>query len=141
MTEEKEPCDQHPPVHLLPEVLQSWWAVWEIFLCQTAEALTILQKVTHELLPVVHVKVAVALQGAAELATRCHDALHTLHELVTHLGQLGHGLHVGLREHQGGIAAAGIDSGKQCWVFPDRLLPDSWGRGCAGQDAGPARRF
>lgn len=97
----------NPPVHLLPEVLQSWWALWEAFLCKShfflaAETSTVLQKVAHELLPVVHVKVAVALQGAAELAARCHGALHSLHEEVTHLGQLSHGFHVSLGEREGG---------------------------------------
>lgn len=107
--------ESNPPVDLLPEVLQSWRALWEAFLCKSqfflaAESSTIQQKVTHELLPVVHVKVAVALQGAAELAARCHDALHSLHEEVAHLGQLGHGFHVSLREHTGVIAKARIKS-------------------------------
>lgn len=106
--------ESNPPVHLLPEVLQSWRALREAFLCKSlhilaAETSAILQKVTHELLPVVHVEVAVVLQGAAELAAGCHDALHSLHEEVTHLGQLGHGLHVDLREREGVIAAAGIN--------------------------------
>lgn len=106
--------ESNPPVHLLPEVLQSWRALREAFLCKSlhvlaAETSAILQKVTHELLPVVHIEVAVALQGAAELAAGCHDALHSLHEEVTHLGQLGHGLHVDLREREGVIAAAGIN--------------------------------
>lgn len=105
--------ESNQPVHLLPEVLQSWWALWEAFLCKSrfflaAESSPILQKVTHELLPVVHVEVAVALEGAAELAARCHDAPHSLHEELTHLGQLGHGFHVSLREHEGVIAKAAI---------------------------------
>lgn len=81
----------NPPVHLLPEVLQSWRTPrCESHFSSAAETSARVQKVTHELLPVIQVKVAVALQRAAKLAARCHDAVHSLHEKVTHLCQLRH---------------------------------------------------
>lgn len=112
----------NPPVHMLLEVLQTWWAPLcksHFFLAAITSA--IVQKVTHELFPVIHVKVAVALQGTAKLAARFRDGLHSLHEEVTHLGQLCHWFYVSLREHEGGIVEACNRPLKQqrgCSLYP-----------------------
>lgn len=92
----------NPPVHLLPKVVQSRRALWDavisinlhLLACQN---MAIQEELTHELFPVIHVQVAVALQRVAELAARCHDALHAIHEEVAHVCQVGHVLHVSLR--------------------------------------------
>lgn len=98
------PFDLYPPVHLLPKVIQSWRALGDTVVSVTlcllaAENVTVQQELTHELLPVVHIKVAVALQRVAKLAARCHDALHSFHEQMAHVRQISHVLHVSLRGH------------------------------------------
>lgn len=57
------------------------------------------QEVVHELLPVFHIQVAVALQGAPKLAAHGHDLLHTSHQELAHGSKIGHVLHVGLCGH------------------------------------------
>ncbi|TNN81596.1 hypothetical protein EYF80_008042 [Liparis tanakae] len=82
------------------ELLQAWWVLWDAFLSVNLVAgdhVAVQKEVAYELLPVVHIQVAVTLQRVAKLAARCHDALQALHQEMTHVGQVNHVLHVSLR--------------------------------------------
>lgn len=93
--------EHYPPVYLLPKVVQCWRALWDSIVTinlhlLAGENVAIQEELTHELLPVVYIQVAVALQRVTKLTACCHDDLHTLHEEVTHVCQVSHVLHVSL---------------------------------------------
>lgn len=90
------------PLHLLFKEVQCWGALRDAVISRhlhllAGQDVAVQEELTHELPPVIHVQVAVVTQGLVEPAARRHDVLHTLHEKMTHVCQVGHVLHVGLR--------------------------------------------
>lgn len=90
------------PVHLLSKIVQSRWILWNSTVSinlhlLAGEDVAVHKELTHELLPIIYIQVAVALERVAKRAALCHGGLHASHEEMTHFCELSHVLHISLR--------------------------------------------
>lgn len=78
-------------VYLDFKVMEEGWALWDTIFCMgfyllRCEDVPIEQKLTENLLPVLHVEVGILTEGIPVAAAECHHFLHPLHEYAPQAG-------------------------------------------------------
>lgn len=90
-------------VDLLPELLEAGGCLGDPILCmsldfRSGEDVPIEQELAEEFLSVIPIEVRVAIEAAAIFTTGRHHGLHATHQVVAHISQVSHVLHVSLGE-------------------------------------------
>lgn len=90
-------------VNLLPELLKGGGCLRDPILCMSldfcsGEDVPIEKELAEEFLSVIPIEVRVAIEAAAVFTTGRHHSLHAAQQVVAHVSQVSHVLHVSLGE-------------------------------------------
>lgn len=107
----------------------------------SGEDVPVEEELAAELLPVLSVEVGVVVEGTAVLAAGHHHSLHASHQLLAHVSQICHVLHVSLEERGGDAGAAWNLLTTTHHEGAPQHGPGSGGSRCARPAWAPAMRF